>query len=162
MAFKKKLYQCRPRGQSEPEIETQRTRRYTRKKPCDPASIERGVRQLLADKVQGNLTGLWLLAAEHLRLGTWDLLCGWSGRPTEQIEPRLALQLVYEAAICTSRGESGIAAGKSRRRRRAWTSFMQPNRLDQFDPLPPREISRLPSLKAAAMAWGISASASTT
>jgi len=102
MAFKKKLYQCRPRGESKPEIETQRTRRHTRKRRCDPASIERGVRQLLADKLQGNPVGLWLLAAEHLRLGTWDLLCGWSGRPTEQIEPRLALQLVHEAAICTS------------------------------------------------------------
>jgi hypothetical protein len=102
MAFKKKLHKCRPRGQSKPQIETQRTRRYTKKMPCDPASIERGVRQLLADKVQGNPVGLWLLAAEHLRLGTWDLLCGWSGRPTEEIEPRLALQLVHEAAICTS------------------------------------------------------------
>jgi hypothetical protein len=36
--------------------------------------------QLLADKVSGNLVGLWLLIPEHLRLGTWDLLCGWSGQ----------------------------------------------------------------------------------
>lgn len=102
MAFKKKLYQCRPRSEPEPKIETQRTRRHTRTERCDPASIERGVRQLLAEKVQGNLLGLWLLTAEHLRLGTWDLLCGWTGRPTERIEPRLGLQLVHEAAICTS------------------------------------------------------------
>jgi len=115
MAFKKKLYQCGPRGDSESKIETQRTRRYTRKQPCDPASIERGVRQLLADKVQGNLAGIWLLAAEHLRLGTWDLLCGWSGRPTERIEPRLALQLVHEAAICTSgfRSDRSLTQGGS-------------------------------------------------
>ena len=102
MAFKKKLHQCRPRGEWKSEIETQRSRRYTRRRRCDPVSIERGVRQWLADKVQGNLVGVWLLVAEHLRLGTWDLLCGWTGRPPEQIEPRLALQLVHEAAVCTS------------------------------------------------------------
>ena len=68
---------------------------------CDPVSIERGVRQLLADKVSGNLAGIWLLVAEHLRLGTWDLLCGWTGQPTERVEPRLAMQLVHEAAVCT-------------------------------------------------------------
>jgi Transposase DDE domain len=60
------------------------------------------VRQRLADKVSGNLAGLWLLVAEHLRLGTWDLLCGWSGQPTPRIEPRLAMQLVHEAAVCTA------------------------------------------------------------
>ena len=70
--------------------------------PCDPLSIERGVRQMLADKVSGNLAGVWLLVAEHLRLGTWDLLCGWTGQPTERVEPRLAMQLIHEAAICTS------------------------------------------------------------
>jgi hypothetical protein len=102
MAFQKKLYECRPRCGSDLDIEIQRTRRRTRKSPCDPLSLERGVRQLLADKVQGNLLGLWLLAAEHLRLGTWDLLCGWTGQSTEQVEPRLALQLVHEAVICTS------------------------------------------------------------
>ncbi|MCU0962029.1 MAG: transposase [Pirellulaceae bacterium] len=42
-----------------------------------------------------------MLVAEHLRLGTWDLLCGWTGRPTPCVEPRLALQLVHEAAVCT-------------------------------------------------------------
>ncbi len=60
------------------------------------------MRQLLADKVSGNLAGVWLLLPEHLRLGTWDLLCGWTGRPTERVEPRLAMQLVHEAAICTT------------------------------------------------------------
>jgi hypothetical protein len=60
------------------------------------------VRQLLADKVSGNLVGLWLLIPEHLRLGTWDLLCGWSGQSGARVEPRLALQLVHEAALCSS------------------------------------------------------------
>ncbi len=60
------------------------------------------MRQLLADKVTGNLVGLWLLIPEHLRLGTWDLLCGWSGQPSDRVEPRLALQLVHEAALCST------------------------------------------------------------
>lgn len=76
--------------------------RRTRVEPCDPASLERGLRQLLADKVSGNLVGLWLLIPEHLRLGTWDLLCGWSGQPGGRVEPRLALQLVHEAALCST------------------------------------------------------------
>ncbi len=57
---------------------------------------------MLADKVSGNLAGVWLLVAEHLRLGTWDLLCGWTGQPTERVGPRLAMQLVHEAAVCTA------------------------------------------------------------
>ncbi len=61
------------------------------------------MRQLLADKVSGNLVGLWLLIPEHLRLGTWDLLCGWTAQDGARVEPRLALQLVHEAALCTSR-----------------------------------------------------------
>lgn len=54
----------------------------------------------MADKVSGNLVGLFLLLPEHLRLGTWDLLCGWTGQPAERVEPRLALQIVHEAALC--------------------------------------------------------------
>jgi hypothetical protein len=64
--------------------------------------MERGVRQLLADKISGNMVGLWLLIPEHLRLGTWDLLCGWSGQSGDRVEPRLALQLVHEAALCST------------------------------------------------------------
>lgn len=68
----------------------------------DPLSIERGVRQRLAEKISDNMAGLWLLVAEHLRLGTWDLLCGWTQQTSERLEPRLALQLVHEAALCTN------------------------------------------------------------
>jgi hypothetical protein len=64
--------------------------------------LERALRQLLADKVSGSTLGLWLLVPEHLRLGTWDLLVGWSRRAGERVEPRLALQLVHEAALCTT------------------------------------------------------------
>jgi Transposase DDE domain len=58
------------------------------------------VRQLLADKISGNQVGLWLLAPEHLRLGTWDLWLRWTGQSAERVEPRLALHLVQEAALC--------------------------------------------------------------
>jgi hypothetical protein len=57
---------------------------------------------LLADKVTGNLLGLWLLTPELLRLGAWDLLCGWTGRSAQRVEPRLALQLVHESALCVT------------------------------------------------------------
>jgi hypothetical protein len=83
-------------------VQAQRTRSRTRQAACDPLSLERGIRQLLADKVSGHLVGMWLLDAEELRLGTWDLLQGWTGQSGERVEPRLALQLVHEAALCTT------------------------------------------------------------
>lgn len=49
------------------------------------------------------MVGVWLLAAEHLRLGTWDLLCAWTGCSGQQVEPRLAMQLVHESALCMTR-----------------------------------------------------------
>jgi hypothetical protein len=55
------------------------------------------------------MMGIWLLAPEHLRLGTWDLLKGWSGEAGERVEPRLALQLVHEAALCVS----GVRQGRT-------------------------------------------------
>jgi hypothetical protein len=58
------------------------------------------VRQLLADKISGNHLGIWLLAPEHLRLGTWDLLCAWSRCSGQTVWPRMALHLVHEAAMC--------------------------------------------------------------
>lgn len=83
-------------------VSTQRTRNRQRNEPCDPRSIERGVRQLLADKVSGTTVGLWLLLPEYMRLGTWELLCGWCGQSGEGVEPRLALQLINEAALCVN------------------------------------------------------------
>jgi hypothetical protein len=67
------------------------------------------VRQILADKVCGNYLGLWLLVPEHLRLGTWDLLLHWTGQPPQRVEPRLALQLVHESAVCVA----GLRAARS-------------------------------------------------
>ena len=91
MGCKKKLYKFSPRDEPLPTIEPQVRQKRRKKVDCDPRRIERGVRQRLADKVSGNLAGIWLLVAEHLRLGTWDLLCGWTGKSTEFVEPRLAM-----------------------------------------------------------------------
>jgi Transposase DDE domain len=98
MAFKKKLYRYRPGSQ--PTIEVRTTRKRTKPIPCDPRSIEQGVRQFLADKAMGNLAGIWLLVPELMRLGAWDLVCGWTGQSPKSVEPRLALQLIHEAALC--------------------------------------------------------------
>ena len=98
-AFKKKLHKCRPCGEPE-KIAAQITSQVVRDTDGDPLSIERGVRQRLADKITDTMVGLWLLVPEHLRLGTWDLLCGWTRQPGVRVEPRLALQMVHEAALC--------------------------------------------------------------
>ena len=74
---KKKLDRYRPNP--EPPLETQTTKARIKPMQCDPRSIEYGVRQFLADKVMGNLAGVWLLAPELLRLGAWDLVCGCTG-----------------------------------------------------------------------------------
>lgn len=94
---KKKLHTFCPDGS---RIDIQRTRQKRCSVPSDPLSLERGVRQLLADKVSDTRLGLWLLLPEHLRLGTWDLLTGWTQQPADTVFPRLALQLVHEAALC--------------------------------------------------------------
>lgn len=101
LACKKKLYKYRP-DRSPVVLETFRTRKKNRLEMADPPSLERGVRQLLADKVSGDMLGLWLLVPEHLRLGTWDLLCGWAQQGPLRVEPRLGLQLVHEAALCVT------------------------------------------------------------
>jgi DDE family transposase len=97
-AFKKKLHRYRPGH--EPTIEARTSQARTKPVPSDPRSIEYGVRQFLADKAMGNLAGTWLLVPELLRLGAWDLVCGWAARAPNRVEPRLALQLVQEAALC--------------------------------------------------------------
>jgi hypothetical protein len=101
MACKKKLQNFRPDGEPA-QVQTQRTKRLQRPEPADPRSLQRGVRQLLADKVSGTLVGIWLLVPEHLRLGVWDLVQGWTGQPGPTVGPRLALQLVHEAALCVA------------------------------------------------------------
>jgi hypothetical protein len=46
------------------------------------------------------MVGIWLLIPEHLRLGSWDLLKSWSGSSDQQVQTRLAMQLVNERALC--------------------------------------------------------------
>ena len=103
MAYKKKLYLFHPTQNPLKEIETYRTSKKTRIELCDPQSIERGVRELLANKVSGNMVGLWLLIPEHLRLGSWELLKSWTKKSGYEIEPRLAMQLVNESSLCVRR-----------------------------------------------------------
>ena len=93
--LQKKLCALNPKNVP-PPLPTQRSGKRTRLAPADARSVEREVRQLLADKVSGNLLGLWLLVPEPLRLGTWDLLRAWSGEATRTaLAPRLALHLVH-------------------------------------------------------------------
>jgi hypothetical protein len=101
MAFKKKPHLYRPiKGLV--KVETHRTKEKVRLELSDPPEIERGLRQLLANKVSGTMVGIWLLIPEYLRLGAWDLLKSWSGMPDERVEPRLALQLINESALCVN------------------------------------------------------------
>ncbi len=96
--LQKKLFAYRPK---EPlTIDAFASKQTRRERPADPPSIEIAARQSLADKVCGNLVGLWLLIPEHLRLGTWDLLCSWCRQSGQSAGPRLALQLVHESALC--------------------------------------------------------------
>lgn len=63
---------------------------------------ERLFREKLANKVSGTLVGIWLLIAEHLKLGSWDLIKQWCGTDDRSLEPRIAMQLVHEAALCVN------------------------------------------------------------
>ena len=101
MAFKKKLHLYYP-VTAPVEVETHRTKDKVRRVVSDPQQIERDVRQLFANKISGNLVGIWLLIPEYLRLGTWDLLKSWTEMSDERLEPRLALQLVNESALCVN------------------------------------------------------------
>jgi hypothetical protein len=43
------------------------------------------------------------MAAEHLRLGNWDLIKGYTGCTDADIEPRIVMQIVNEAVLCSNR-----------------------------------------------------------
>jgi len=49
------------------------------------------------------MVGLWFLVAEHLRLGSWDLIKGYTDGVDTDIAPRIAMQIVNEAALCKNR-----------------------------------------------------------
>ena len=58
---------------------------------------------MISRKISGTLVGLWFLVVEHLRLGSWDLIKGYTGCSDADIEPRIAMQLVNESAMCSNR-----------------------------------------------------------
>ncbi len=57
----------------------------------------------MSNKVSSTLIGLWFLVAEHLRLGSWDLIKGYTGGNNASLEPRIAMQMVNEASLCKNR-----------------------------------------------------------
>ena len=56
------------------EIEIQYTKERREKMKVNSLSVERDLRQMLAEKISGTHVGLWLLLPEHLRLTSWDIL----------------------------------------------------------------------------------------
>jgi len=66
-------------------------------------SNERNFRENLSNKVSSTLVGLWFLVAEHLRIGSWDLIKAYTGSQDYDIAPRIAMQITNEAAICKNR-----------------------------------------------------------
>lgn len=58
---------------------------------------------MLSQKVSCTTAGIWLLVPELLRLGAWDLLKGWTRGTDTDFEPRIALQMVNESAMCINR-----------------------------------------------------------
>jgi hypothetical protein len=102
MAFKKKLYRLNPdEGRA---VVIQQTKREERKAFVTAQSNERNVRELLSNKLSGTHMGLWLLVPEYLRLGAWDLLKGCFSKPGhDDLNARIGLQLVNEAALCVNR-----------------------------------------------------------
>jgi hypothetical protein len=85
------------------DIEIQKTKREITTVKVNNQGIERFFRESLSKKISGTLVGLWFLAAEHLRLGNWDLIKGYTGCSDADIEPRIAMQIVNEAALCSTR-----------------------------------------------------------
>jgi len=65
--------------------------------------VERAFRERLSKKVSSTLVGLWFLVAEHLRLGSWDLVKGYTGGGDASLAPRIAMQMVNEASLCKQR-----------------------------------------------------------
>ncbi len=101
MDYKKKLYLYNPKKKKK-VIEVYITKRKTKRIKIDISTVERDVRELLVRKISGTFLGIWLLVPEHLRLGTWDLLKSWTSDSIGGIEPRLAMQMVHEAALCVT------------------------------------------------------------
>lgn len=68
-----------------------------------PRDNERQFRQILANKVSAASAGIWLLIPELVRLGAWDIIKAWTGKTDVDLEPRITMQMVNEAALCLNR-----------------------------------------------------------
>jgi len=68
-----------------------------------PQENERDFRQILSQKISGTSPGMWLLIPELLRLGAWDILKAWTKKTDRDLDPRMALQMINEAALCVNR-----------------------------------------------------------
>jgi len=100
--LQKKTLQVSPSQDAVPDfsVQARRTRSRTTPADCDPLSLERGVRQLLADKVSGHLVGVWLLwPRSSLERG---ICCAPDGAADRTGRTAIAMQLVHEAALCTT------------------------------------------------------------
>ncbi len=104
MGCKKKTHKLNPENENQ-EVEIQVSKRKKRKTNISKQSNERDFRDKLSKKVNSTVVGLWFLAAEHLRLGSWDLIKGFAGPQTcdVDIDPRIAMQIVNEASLCKNR-----------------------------------------------------------
>ena len=82
----------------------QQTKRNVKTASVTPGSNERQVREILGNKLSGTHLGLWLLIPEYLRIGAWDLIQGvFNKSGTNDLDSRMAMQLVSESAICVNR-----------------------------------------------------------
>lgn len=79
------------------------SKREQRNISITPQGNERDFREILSNKVNSAIVGLWFLAAEHLRLGTWDLIKGYTGGSDFDIAPRIAMQIINESSLCQNR-----------------------------------------------------------
>ncbi len=68
-----------------------------------PRDNEREFRQKLSQKISGTSVGIWLLVPEFLRLGAWEIIKAWTGKQDMDLEPRIAMQIVNESALCINR-----------------------------------------------------------
>lgn len=57
----------------------------------------------MSKKINTGIVGLWFLVVEHLRLGSWDFIKGYSSSGDTDIAPRIGMQIVNEAALCKNR-----------------------------------------------------------
>ena len=84
-------------------MSVQKTKRQQVKVKMSAKDNERQFRQILSQKVSGASAGIWLLVPELVRLGAWDIIKAWTGKTDMDLDPRIAMQMVNESALCLNR-----------------------------------------------------------